>query len=82
MSRLAPTDALPALPPLFEQHFIEGGWRRLERVYGCRTTLLLKWFELAGGLELLQQRRRDYQRALREQAKKGVTVPAYYRQGG
>jgi hypothetical protein len=63
--RDVPTRAVPRLPPNFARNFVEGGWRQLERVYGCRDDVLLKWFEMAGGLVSLQQRRRDW---LREQS--------------
>ena len=69
MSRFPPTVAPPPLPPKFVQHFIQGGWRELERVYGCRTALLMKWMEMAGGIVVLQERRRVYLRDRIEQAR-------------
>ena len=50
---------VPSCPPEFADEFVRGGWRRVERLYNCRTDLLLKWIEMSGGEEL-QQRRRDH----------------------
>lgn len=52
-----PTKAVPDLPPNFARNFIEGGWRRLERVYGCRDDVILSWMEQCGGIEHLRAER-------------------------
>lgn len=46
------TRSTPPAPPEFVQQFIAGGWRKVERLYGARTDLLLKWIELSGGQSL------------------------------
>jgi hypothetical protein len=48
---------VPSVPPGFVDRFLADGWRGVERVYGCRTDLLLKWIEMSGGAELYQRRR-------------------------
>jgi hypothetical protein len=45
-------------PPEFADQFILGGWRQVERVYGARTDVILKWIAVCGGLEDLQARRK------------------------
>ena len=52
---------IPPVPPYFADDFVRGGWREVERLYGARTDLLLKWIELSGG-EKLYQRRREHMR--------------------
>lgn len=47
---------LPGEPGEFARCFIEGGWRRLERVYGARTDRLVAWMHLAGGSALDEAR--------------------------
>lgn len=42
------------------QQFVEGGWRRIERIYGGRNDLVRKWIALAGGEIELKQMRREY----------------------
>jgi len=61
-TRYIPTRAIPSLPPGFARHFIEGGWRQVERIYGCRDDVVLKWIDMAGGLADLQERRREWLR--------------------
>jgi hypothetical protein len=51
------TKILPPPPPEFAENFIKGGWRLVERLYGARTDLLLKWIELSGGEDLHARRR-------------------------
>jgi len=46
-------------PPEFADQFILGGWRQVERVYGARTDVILKWIEVNGGLADLQRRRKE-----------------------
>ena len=48
---------IPAVPPRFAEIFVEGGWRDVERMYGARTDLLLKWIEMSGGADLYRRRR-------------------------
>jgi len=47
---------IPPCPPLFAETFVKGGWRLVERQYGARTDLLLKWIEMSGGDELYARR--------------------------
>jgi hypothetical protein len=53
------TKALPPVPPNFAENFIRGGWRQIERMYGCRDDRLIKWQILAGG-ERLNRARTEY----------------------
>ena len=53
---------VPACPPEFAARFISGGWREVERIYGARTDLLLKWIAMSGG-EDLHRRRREHMKA-------------------
>lgn len=48
---------VPAVPEGFAVRFVAGGWREVERIYGARTDLLLKWIEMSGGNDLYEQRR-------------------------
>lgn len=54
---LMPTKVTPPPPVEFAEEFIRGGWRRVERLYGARTDLLLKWIEMSGGEALYARRR-------------------------
>jgi hypothetical protein len=54
--RPPPTRVIPPVPPEFPAEFIAGGWRRVERLYGARTDLLLKWVQLSGGQSLYAAR--------------------------
>lgn len=56
MARIQPR-IVPPCPPEFAEEFVRGGWRRVERLYNCRTSLLLKWIEQSGGNALLERRR-------------------------
>lgn len=55
------TKVLPPVPPEFGAVFVEKGWRGIERMYGARTDLLVKWREMAGGARL-DELRREYLR--------------------
>jgi hypothetical protein len=48
---------VPTVPEGFAARFIAGGWREVERIYGARTDLLLKWIEMSGGEDLYARRR-------------------------
>lgn len=48
---------VPPVPPGFADRFLADGWRGVERVYGARTDLLIKWIEMSGGDTLHEQRR-------------------------
>ncbi len=61
--RARPTRQIPPVPPEFAAEFIAGGWRRVERLYGARTDLLLKWVTLSGG-DALYGRRAAYMRQI------------------
>jgi hypothetical protein len=52
-----PPRPIPACPPAFAETFVRGGWREVERQYGARTDLLLKWIEMSGGEDLYARRR-------------------------
>lgn len=51
---------VPPVPPEFVQQFCEGGWRRIERLYGARNDLVRKWIALAGGEWELKAKRREW----------------------
>ena len=55
-----------SLPPEgFVQRFIEDGWRGIERYYGARTEVMMKWIAQSGGLDhmkALRKAHRDEQR--------------------
>jgi hypothetical protein len=51
MSRIEP------VPPEFRAVFLDGGWRKIERVYGARTSLLNKWLVMCGFEEVKAERR-------------------------
>lgn len=59
MTVLLPT----AVPEGFRDRFITDGWRGIERYYGARTDLMMKWIGACGGVEHLQGERRAYRRA-------------------
>jgi hypothetical protein len=44
ISTKVPTPA----PPNFRANFERGGWRLVERMYGCRTDQLLAWMVQTG----------------------------------
>lgn len=48
---------VPPVPEGFARRFVSGGWREVERIYGARTDLLIKWIEMSGGDELHALRR-------------------------
>lgn len=47
-------------PPGFRERFIADGWRGIERYYGARTNVTLRWIEECGGLEQLKRERREH----------------------
>jgi hypothetical protein len=51
------TKVIPPVPPEFENEFVAGGWRRVERLYGARTDRLMAWIERSGGETLFARRR-------------------------
>lgn len=51
---------IPPVPAEFVQQFLEGGWRRIERVYGGRNDLVRKWIAMAGGEVELKRMRREF----------------------
>lgn len=55
---------IPPVPMHFETTYITGGWRAVERQYGARTDIHLKWFEMSGG-DALHEKRREYLRGSR-----------------
>lgn len=46
--RSPPTKIIPPPPPEYAETFRKGGWRMVERVYGARTDLHLKWQTMLG----------------------------------
>lgn len=42
------TKVLPPAPPNYRANFERGGWRLVERLYGARTDLHLKWQAATG----------------------------------
>lgn len=50
-------------PDKFRETFISDGWRGIERFYGARTEVMLRWIEDCGGLEKLQIERREHRRS-------------------
>lgn len=65
MTHMMPT----TLPTDFRDVFIRDGWRGIERYFGARTSLMMHWIELSGGLAQLQAERREFRRAQFEAAK-------------
>jgi hypothetical protein len=57
MTQRIATRVTPPAPPEFKAQFLKGGWRQIERIYGARTDLLLKWIAQVGGLAALQAER-------------------------
>ncbi|QEH79927.1 hypothetical protein EIK56_18025 [Sphingomonas sp. C8-2] len=49
---------IPPVPIEFVDQFLEGGYRRIERIYGGRNDLVRKWMEMAGGEHVLKAMRR------------------------
>lgn len=52
------TKVMRPTPPGFAEQFILGGWKRVERLYGCRSDLTVKWHHMAGGTTLNAARKR------------------------
>lgn len=52
-------------PEGFRDRFIRDGWRGIERYYGARTAVMLRWIEESGGLDSLQAARREWRNAQR-----------------
>lgn len=42
------TKVMPPPPPGYRAAFEKGGWRLVERMYGARTDLHIKWQEMTG----------------------------------
>lgn len=61
-----------AVPEGFRDRFIIDGWRGIERYYGARTGLMLRWIDASGGLEVLQAERRAYRQAEAQRAHRSV----------
>lgn len=58
---------MPFAPPPegFRDRFVKDGWRGIERYYGARTEVMLRWIEESGGLDSLKAERRAYRDAQR-----------------
>jgi hypothetical protein len=67
------TVSLPlTVPEGFRQRFVEDGWRGIERYYGARTDLMMKWIDECGGIETLQVERKEHRRAQADAARVSV----------
>ena len=42
------TKVIPPAPPGYRANWDKGGWRLVERLYGARTDLHLKWQAMTG----------------------------------
>ena len=52
------TKAIPPVPPEFVSVVEKGGWEMMERVYGGRTDLHLKWIAMSGAKVRMPKRSR------------------------
>lgn len=69
------TVTLPtAVPEGFRDRFITDGWRGIERYYGARTDLMMKWIGVCGGVTQLQAERRAYRQEQAEAARRLVAA--------
>lgn len=68
---MIPLRYIPPCPPEFAEQFVAGGWRRVERIYGARTDLLLKWIEACGGVALYARRREALRAAVTTGPRRG-----------
>ena len=48
----------PRRPRDFETVFVQYGWRGIERLFGARTSINVRWIEESGREDLLALRRR------------------------
>jgi hypothetical protein len=62
-------------PAGFRQRFITDGWRGIERYYGARTDVMMRWLDECGGVERMQAERRAYLSAQREAAQTAIARP-------
>ncbi|GGB14964.1 hypothetical protein GCM10011380_00460 [Sphingomonas metalli] len=51
------TKAIPPCPPEFAENLAKGGWELVERLYGGRTDLHLKWIAMSGAQCRMPKRR-------------------------
>jgi hypothetical protein len=63
---------VPAAPADFRQVFVQHGWRGIERYFGARTDVVMRWIEECGGIDALQAERRAFRKAQFDQAKLSV----------
>lgn len=69
------TVTLPTnVPEGFRDRFITDGWRGIERYYGARTDLMMKWIGACGGVEVLQAERREYRQRQADAARLSVAA--------
>lgn len=57
-------DLLHKRPPDFETVFLVEGWRGIERVFGARSTVNVRWLEECGGIAAMQAKRMAHRRHL------------------
>lgn len=69
-------------PAGFRQRFITDGWRGIERYYGARTDVMMRWLEECGGVEKMQAERRAWLRQQREAAAARLARPPAVRSAG
>lgn len=70
MTVTLPTD----VPEGFRARFIEDGWRGIERYYGARTDLMMKWINACGGIDALKAARRAHRQQQAEAARRLVAA--------
>jgi len=58
-----PIDRFPPLPEGFRDRFIDpttrGGWRGVERAYGARREVIMRWIAECGGPKQLAEARKQ-----------------------
>lgn len=63
------TKRFPPIPEGFRARFVDptprGGWRGVERAYGYRRHILMRFIAQCGGLDALQAERKAARRELR-----------------
>lgn len=57
------TTRFPPMPDGFRARFVKDGWRGIERTYGYRRSILMRFIAQCGGLDVLQAERRAARKA-------------------
>ena len=68
------TKVIPPAPADYRENFERGGWRLVERLYGARTDLHLKWQQENAGLTAKPLRRYVQVMTHLENFRAGLTV--------